>query len=383
MSKKAPASSTDASDDDSIDDDELDEYGRRLSSESKVKPLIVKVKDPFVEAAELASLVGAVSRNLPIASSRAATFYPASDPSAAFTNAFISPAGSPVASASSTLSSFATAIPAGVPLAQLQPLAFIPPPITYSSPISLAMPSLSSPLVSQVTKVSSSSSKSSASSQLPITVGTADDVKALKLERRSIIPHLGEQVIENTKGLAVRAAESVESAVRSVVEGGIIGKKSNTGVPVLEAKAGVFGSIKKAISEALARNHEVSDQITRAKERRKIDEIVKVVDHVGGPHQKDALKHVEPILKLASDPALRSLGDSLSPAPSTPVDTSPVLPLTLDASAAIETASELDQLFPFKRSSEATNRPSDTNSNNESNQSQPSEQLQGKESPKV
>ena len=146
----------------------------------------------------------------------------------------------------------------------------------------------------------------------------------------------------------------------------------------MEAKAGVFGSIKKAINEALARNHEVSEQISRAKERRKIDEIVKVIDHVGGPHQKEALKQVEPILKFASDPALRSLGDSISPEPSTPVDTSPVLPLTLDASSAIETASELDQLFPFKRSSDATNQPSDTNNNiknnNESNQSQPREQ---------
>ena len=54
-------------DDESNDEDE----GYTSQSESRIKPLIVKVKDPFVEAAELASLVSATSnivasRSLPI-----------------------------------------------------------------------------------------------------------------------------------------------------------------------------------------------------------------------------------------------------------------------------------------------------------------------------
>lgn len=355
------------SDDESIDESNhslsLSTYGRPSLGESRIRPLIVKVKDPFVQAAELASFVSAVTRNLPIAtprsSSPAATFFPAvSDPTASFTNTYIQTAGSPILEAPA-----AAAFPsAPVPFhTQLQPVAFyrnhVPAtPITYSVsavPVaSIAHPSLQVPLVTgQVSSVASVSS-------VPAASVTSTQGDKMKLERRSLIPVLGEQVFENTKDLAAKAVESVESSIRSVVEGGFIGKKSNTGVSVPEAKSGVFGSIRKAISDALARNHEVSGEIVKAKERRKIDEIVKVVDHASAnPSNKVHVhKQIQPLLKLASDPAIASFAETLSPAPLLPVATSPVMPLPVDALES----SELHQLYPFKRSSSVSDSTSET-----------------------
>lgn len=320
--------------------------------------------------------MSAVTRNLPIAtprsSSPAATFFPTVNDAAAaaaaagFTNtAYITTAaGSPVLEASSTLP-FASPLPLSVPFhTQLQPVALYrngltaTPVTTFplnSIPIATSFtPShpttLSVPLVT--TQIVKSNSPAVPSPAL-------DAADKLKLERRSIIPALGEQMFENTKDLAVKAVESVESSIRSVVEGGFIGKKSNTGVTVPEAKSGVFGSIRKAISDALARNHEVSGEIVRAKERRKIDEIVKVVDHVSSDptHKAIVRKQIQPILKLASDPAISALADTLSPAPVLPVATSPVMPLTVDS---IEPSSELDHLYPFKRSSSVTDNTSES-----------------------
>ena len=344
-----------------------------------MRPLVVKVKDPFVQAAELASFVSAVTRNLPIAtprsSSPAATFFPTvSDAAAAsgFTNAayITTAAGSPVLEAASSTAPFASPLPLPVPFhTQLQPVALYRnhmtatpvaaypvntiPIASFSHPTTLSMPLVATQLVK------TNSPAPLAPTASPAASPALDTGDKMKLERRSIIPALSEQMFENTKDLAAKAVESVESSIRSVVEGGFIGKKSNTGVSVPEARSGVFGSIRKAISDALARNHEVSGEIVRAKERRKIDEIVKVVDHVSSDpaHKAHIRKQIQPILKLASDPSIASLADTLSPAPVLPVATSPVMPLPVDS---IESSSELDHLYPFKRSSYVSDSTSET-----------------------